>query len=114
MDKVDEELYDDSDMFTLTPELAHMMASLSTDELINLYGEEALLIARFIQGRERREMDLPTQEEIVKIVEHYHKMITDQHLFGLTLKGFAYIDWDGNEPVWSITAEGAEAVQGTQ
>lgn len=100
--------YDDNEMFGLTPEFAHVLATLPVDELLAHYGEEALLIARFIQSRERQELDPPTQEEIVAIVEWYHKMQADQSLLRLTLRGFAWIDWDGTEPVWKISPEGAE------
>jgi hypothetical protein len=98
--------------YKVTPELAHMLENMPLDELRNLYDDGSLVVARFVEGRERQELNPPTDAELDKIYEWWATTVVNLELINLVLKGLLYVDLNSNgEPVFSISFKGRDALE---
>jgi len=97
--------------YSVTPELAHMLESMSLEQLLDLFDAEHLIIARFIEGRERRELDPPTEEEIAFVHEWFAKVQIDISLLKMVLQGLIYVDRaEDGEMVFEASFKGRKIV----
>lgn len=111
-DRYDENVDDDNVAYGMTPEFAHMLETLSLAELRELIDDEHLVLARFVEGRERRELPAPNLDEVAVIHSWHAKAMLDQVLIGLVIKGMVYVDIDPDgEPVFEATYKGRQVVE---
>lgn len=81
--------------------------------------EEELLIVRFIDSMEMREMGSPTTEDIDKLLKWYSMIRIGQTLVDFVLRGEAHIhfleeDTEGEDPVFSLTPLGKSLIKETR
>lgn len=65
------------------------------------------IITSFVTAREEKGF---TEDELVKLFNWCVGARLDGTLLDLMLKGMALVDWNGTEPVWSISPLGKETI----
>jgi len=77
-------------------------------------GDAQFLLMRFVEGRERRELPVPNEEECDRVKMWLAQHTADTYLLSLVMKGVAYIDpldtKDGDTMGFSISAKGREVL----
>jgi hypothetical protein len=70
-----------------------------------------MIMMRMIEGRERRELPLPTEEEIEAVTSDFLVAARTVELYDLVISGHIFPDAQDGEPVFGLSQKGRDYVE---
>lgn len=121
MERPFEEAFDDEGGYKLTPLAAEGLTSpkefrKALGEAFGDDGDSYMMIMRLIQGRERRELPRPDDNDVAVLLSDFTTVSTLATMYDMALRGLVYVDVEEadeggeKEVAFAITPEGLEAI----